>query len=542
MGTEFGDNMKSMMELISSRNDAEVIATSATKKAKKEKEITYEFEVSGIDFTATRILNGKPTRKLICYLSRDDPVKAGPVIALYDKGEISEITENKLRAFLDGVDVNIPIPDCMSVPYLMNPKNHKHFIAALMSLKAEEGGYYSERYVKRMNNEVKLIRMGLLNIDIMVEQLSRDYNRIDPWYSYGYSYYSGETPFDEICESNFHTKMVKHAIGYNMRTHNLSYPEALQYLYQDREKTGKNSKKIIDGSMLKSFIVLANRYDEPFAIKCLDEYLDNDNLSGISYHELDEILRIRPGSKYDDGYYNHQSNFTKGTLVLSRINEEEESKAMIFDKYRFWEYVQQAITVGRGRSLSSYLSTWKDYLLMSQDLEKGEIKDKYPDAIQIAHDLCQEKYEINKDEGLKNDLMTATEEASNLCDIDMDGWQFRILRTPVDFSDEANQQANCVASYMKRCARRETIVGSLRPKDAPRTVVTVEVHFWKNFDNKPIEFIQCKERFNNEPTKDHRKILEKFEKEINTRYLKKVKKEMKENESGRDKTEGSSSL
>lgn len=502
MSTEFGNIMKDVMKVVGDE-DNKVVTTNREKKGKT---VSYDIQSSGIDMIATRYLNGKETRQLVVFLSRTDDA-GNAIVVLKEKKTVLDVNKQRLNSFLDGCDSPVKT-GCTAVPYL---RKGVSFIESFLEIVEDKS---VQKYVK----------LGLLDTEVLMGLREKSYyNRlIKPWfkdctYSSGFRYNDDK----ENCDDNAHFKLVKTAIGYNMRVFNMSYNEALYALYQESnnnrygDNVFKSNRKVVTGNILRAMIVLANRYDEPFAIKCLEEYMDTDNLSGIEYESLDKILRIKSGAKYEKNRWSDTLSqyVSSDSLLYKRLTEAEENRAVTFDKNRLWEYLLQSASVGLGRNMSSYLTTWKDYLQMANDINNGIIE-KYPDALQIAHDICQEKYEVSGDERLKNGLFENTKKASEICDceVSLDGsntkYQFRILRTPNEFVDEANQQSNCVASYMQRCSCGDTLVGSMREVGADRTELTIEVR------PEDYKIIQVRGRFNKMPTDKQNKIVEKIQHKI----------------------------
>lgn len=510
--------MNSMLEIVSPDGNKE---TKKNYKAKNDKIVTYEYQASGIDVAITRILNGKPTRTLLCFLSKSDE-NGLPVIELVEvKGEKKthlEYSEERLRLLLDGVkDHDIAISGCTSIPYL--PSDKTNFVRCIS-------------LIKKSRPLADLFRQGIINMKILMEMYLFSTNwvrdRIEmPWYCKNSSYREDADSFvNGLKPENVHPKMIKYMVGYNMKVHNMTYSEALMKLYRaegyssDREEM-RGNRKVANRVTMRFFVTLANRYDEPFALKCLEEYLDNDMLYGLNDNELDALLRIKKDAVYDRYSY---SSCVNGSFTYMSVKDEDLDRTVKFDKNTLWEYILHAIAVGKGRSLSSYINLWKDYCTMTLEIT-GKLKDKYPETIQVAHDLVNEKYQMNKDEILKRQLSKSTELASRICDIDRTvgdiKYQFRILKTPVEFSDEATQQSNCVASYMQRCAKGETIVGSLRPKGSDTTLLTIEVDAKQNY-----KMIQIRGRFNRSATDAEQEVVDNFQTEIYKRYDKYLKGEL----------------
>lgn len=508
MTTAFGEKMRMVMGALENQDSTD--APSVKKRYQpREKVVEYTFDSSGVDMVVTRVLNGKETKKLIVYLSRETE-DGRPVFLFEDKGTYYDADDKKLMAFLDGADTWVKT-GCMSVPRI---KKDKEFFKAL-------------RLVLDNNDVRALVKMGILDTDLIMYIMGNGSYSRTPWYCYEQSRYYREDTFREMYMDNIHLKMVKWAIGYNIKKTGCTYQEALKSLYSTKEDRYDEdlgvikSNRMISNAEFKAFVVLANRYDEPFAVKCMEDYMEDDNLDGISWSYLDDILRIKTGSKCSKTTYSGVVGTLVGqSLLYGRLRDDEEKTVLNFDKNSLWEYILSSTIVGRGKKLDDYLSTWKDYLAMTMDIEE-KVRDKYPQYLKVAHDIVEDRYEITKDTRITESLMKATEESSKICDVEAKGWQLRVLRTASDFYNEKVQQSNCVASYVNRCIAKETIVASARPKDSETTVITVEI------SPGSYEFIQMKGRFNRYPTKEENEILNVLQEKVYDN-LKKIKdKEMK---------------
>lgn len=496
--SEFGNFVKGVMNDLEKRESLE-------KKERKEKIVTYRCESSGIDMAVTRILNGKDTRTLVILLSQMDD-NGKPVILMKEKDKVLEVTENSLRSFLDGADPQI-ITGCTAIPYL---KKGKEFVETFWE-------------VIHSKNFIKLAKMGVIDLECIVELNSRNDG---PWYLGGYDRYSSIMPrinkMTEEMFENVHPKIIKYAVNYMMETFELPYHKALQYVYRNNGNGGyyrstievDNGKKYIMNDSVTAFVAIANRYDEPFALQCMEEYMNDLNLIGLKGESVDTMLRIKTDGVFTkDNWGTKRGEYAGASLIYNGRSQVVERLAVNFEKRRFWEYILNATCVGRGRDLNGYVVLWRDYIEMAMTTDK-KIKEKYPEYLQVEHDKYSEKYDFVKNTVEEQALMKVTEKASKICDVNIKDYQFRILRTPQAFCDEAAQNSNCVASYISKCSAGVTYVGSFRPKDSETTLLTVEI------DPNTYRMIQIRGKFNRMATDKEMEQLNKIAKKIENRWKK----------------------
>ena len=90
-----------------------------------------------------------------------------------------------------------------------------------------------------------------------------------------------------------------------------------------------------------------------------------------------------------------------------------------------------------------------------------------------------------------------------------------MLRTQKDYTDEAKQNSNCVASYVENTIRGQCWVCSFRVRDSDETTLTVEV--------RPAtgRMVQIRGKYNRRATAKELKALRKFQ----TKVFKNMEKE-----------------
>jgi hypothetical protein len=192
----------------------------------------------------------------------------------------------------------------------------------------------------------------------------------------------------------------------------------------------------------------------------------------------------------------------------------KKGKAQVnLDKNRLWDFIQHAVAVGKGSNLNDYLSQYSDYLKQAMFCD-DRIKDKYPDYLQVAHDIYSEKYRMIKDFKDTQRLRERAAEGRTVIDQVHDGYQLKTLCEVNEFLEEARQNCNCVASYVENVKKGSCWIASFRKLGADSTQLTVEV-------NPEGEMVQIRGKFNRMPTPGEMDILEKFKAGIRSRMNKK---------------------
>lgn len=509
--SEFGNAVKDLMKDLDKRESLE------TQKKNNKKVVTYKIEASGIDMMVTRILNDKETRTLVLLLSQVDE-DGKPVIIMKEKGKLLEVSERTLASFLDGdLEVHPVKTGCTAIPYL---RKGASYIKALWAF------IHSHKCIR-------LAKMGVYDLECLLEGYGDRYgDTCSPWFIGEDSWDAVIVKINRMSEemfNNIHPKIIRYAVEHEMNTFGVSHSEALKNIYAvSRGYYGRTNSNEIDNGLkhvkrdaLDAFIVIANRYDEPFAMKCMEEYLNDLNLSGLNGKKLLSLFTLTSRKSNVKRDYNQRvdgEHVGGPSLLYEGKNPRLDELAIQFDKKRFWEYILYATCIGRGKSLDNYIDLWKDYILMCQYVD-DRIKEKYPEYLQIDHDIYSEKFDLIKNTIEEKKLMDATALASKICDVNTKGFQFRVLRKSQDFADEAAQNSNCVASYITRCANGDTIVGSFRPKGDEKTLLTVEI------SPKTYEMIQIRGKFNRYATEKEMEELNKIGTKISKRWEKYCKGE-----------------
>lgn len=137
--------------------------------------------------------------------------------------------------------------------------------------------------------------------------------------------------------------------------------------------------------------------------------------------------------------------------------------------------------------------------LRMQKILYGKIREKYPEYLSSLHIKLSNMLRVRQDiidaEGFENEV----EEMKNY-EWKPDGYKWQIIcpKNKEDMIDEANQQQNCLASYVSRVAEGTSRIYFLRSSNEnmkDKSVVTIETN-----DNK---VVQVKARNNRNADKEH---------------------------------------
>ena len=513
--TQFGDDMKA--ELLAINENGLITTEEHKKQTHAERNYEYKFEVSGVDMKGTRIMNGKETQTLYIFLSQTD-AEGHPLIFIKQKnGSRVAFDEKSYKSFADGLSVKKCYPNGTvktGSDYIPSLYRNDTFIRILYALETNPGF-------------VELIKKGYVNTDI-IYSLTNDkyyyrsqYNM--PWFISNVDRYSRSSNiFDEenYNKQNMHEKLYKFIINDLMERYKINFLTAQKIVFSD-----SNDELIkFDYDAMKSFIIIANAYDEPFAIKCYQQYMDHHLMNNLKDQYLTPILTIpNDRRRYGtDMAYHARYGGTLNLLNPKNMDNIKETMTnfISFEKNRFWQFIVNSVRKGRGTRINTYLNMWSDYLHNCIEVD-GEIKEKYPEDLAEKHDVYSEAKELMQKFNDHEKLMNITEIASKVCDITTKKWQMKVFRTQRDYVIEARQTGSCVAGYVGKAINGTSFVCSFRPKDADETLLTVEI------SNKTEEgrynkwdMIQIQGLQNRDATKDEMAILKQFQKKIYKNLLK----------------------
>ena len=445
-------------------------------KKKTGKSVTkYQYEASGIDMIVSRIVNDKCTMKLFICLSQPDSTGNGTLIlkSMRD-GTMKEATVDSINSFFNGL-VGVQKTGSNVIPTVASGKD-----------------FAKRLYAAKDAHLIEVFKEGLFNTDLLD---SDEYSL--PWYvcdqSMRYHSSAGYGIEDR------HPKLMRLMIETLAKNHNITYSDALAKSCDDRYSRRYDGN---DGPFksIWAFSMLADMFDEPYATRCFLEYINNARLSGLTAGGIRSFFErlTEPGAGYRYGASRNWAETVKSHKCGNVLTT--------LDKNRLWQFIQHAVGVGLGSKLNSYLDLYADYLVQCQACDL-KIKDKYPDNLQVMHDIYSEKYTL-----IKEFRETATfERMGNVgrqyIDMVHDGYQLKTLTAVNEFLEEARQNCNCVASYVENVKQGKCWIASFRKKDADTTQLTIEIR-------SNGEMVQIKGRYNREPTDEERELLRPFQEAV----------------------------
>ena len=203
-------------------------------------------------------------------------------------------------------------------------------------------------------------------------------------------------------------------------------------------------------------------------------------------------------SVFHSGEVIHQYGRPRIRLPLLDNHEKRKFNLRDFKNYLWYQSYHQ----GYADDINNFMHSWADSLRM-QEMIYGKIKDKYPDNLascekKLAYKFAQIKQEIDEKKW--------AEMVERMELLEHKGRTYSIIcpKTAADVLDEAQQQSNCLASYVSKIIKGECMVLFCRRTDAPeKSLVTVEI-----LTNGDLG--QVRARFNRMPTLEVKEFIEKW--------------------------------
>jgi DNA-directed RNA polymerase subunit RPC12/RpoP len=165
-----------------------------------------------------------------------------------------------------------------------------------------------------------------------------------------------------------------------------------------------------------------------------------------------------------------------------------------------------------GCDASDSFVTWRDYIGFCKGL-KWDLKNEFilfPKDLQKAHDEAMDLLEAKKDEAVDKKIREMYQSHYSRFH-----WEYKELtmvvpRCAEDIRKEGQDQHNCVATYVERVARKNTVILFLRKKSEPeKSYYTVEYNKGR--------VIQCRRFANGGMTKEIHAAIQKFERDMAAR-------------------------
>ena len=134
--------------------------------------------------------------------------------------------------------------------------------------------------------------------------------------------------------------------------------------------------------------------------------------------------------------------------------------------------------------------------------------DKYPRHFLTTHKIASRNYNRLKEKFIEEDFQKRIDEEMEKTFGD---YCFIYPKCTQDIKDEAVQQNNCVASYIKRVIDGECHILFMRKKEQPdKSLVTIEVRKGK--------IVQALQRFNHPLTEEQQEVVDKWNKWYSKKY------------------------
>ena len=171
---------------------------------------------------------------------------------------------------------------------------------------------------------------------------------------------------------------------------------------------------------------------------------------------------------------------------------------MKYDSFRDF-VLYESVRMGYGMNFLNFFQIWNDTLDMQVQLY-GCIKEKYPKDLPLLHNKMSYKAFLMKDKIDEKKFNLQCMKAAAY-EGTYDGFTFIAPKTRQDFYDEATQQSNCLAGYVKKFTNGCCLILFMR-KDPEQSYITVEI-----IDG---EVNQAKLACNAEPSMGDKSILYKW--------------------------------
>lgn len=463
---EFKDTIMTALEEFNAQAPEPIVEV---KKTRKPIEVTFTFEGSGIDMVVTRNVSGKPNKILYILLSQRDEEDRGRILIKdLKKGLMTGATSDSIFGFFKGLEGEM----CTGLDVMPHVRHSKPFAEKLT--------------LARVRQYTDLLKVGALTISTIAPT--------DGYRTPAYAKFNRYI-YDAIgyeITSPQRLKLVRDLVTHLSELKGMSYGETF-----DQICISRNYYTETKVTSLWAFVMLGDLYDDDFARKCYYEYMDNDNLGELDGYRLFRLVLSCIEYNVVD------SNWTDSVTSF------RENPRIRLDKNRLWEFIMHAVSVGMGSNLDNYLDLYRDYLNSAYKCD-GKIKDKYPEYLQVAHDIYVEKERRIARFQRGAELLDEAEKGAPIINQTIDGYELKVLSTVNEFLEEARQNSNCVASYINQAAKGCCWIASFRPANSARTQLTIEI-------DPRFEMVQIKGVCNRSPTKKEMMTLEKFQEGIRKR-------------------------
>lgn len=163
-----------------------------------------------------------------------------------------------------------------------------------------------------------------------------------------------------------------------------------------------------------------------------------------------------------------------------------------------------SVRMGFADSMQNFFRTWKDTLRMQVDLY-GKVKEKYPEDLLTLHNKLSYQERLHREE-IDERRFGIMSVLTKRFEMQIGDWVFIAPTKPDDFRDEATQQANCLAGYIRKYANGECHIMFMRKASAPdQSVVTIELS-----NDEELRLRQAYQACNKTCTAEQKSVIDKW--------------------------------
>lgn len=225
-------------------------------------------------------------------------------------------------------------------------------------------------------------------------------------------------------------------------------------------------------------------------------YKKYTDMFNIFFDMEDEVEMFKFSSiAYSRSYNRSLSSLDKFAELVYKSNYNTKSLIKYIDNIMLFEGIENSIDV---------IELLYDYVLMSKKISPKF--EKYPRYLKTVHDIAIRNYNRLKEQFDEEEFNKRRRE-----DFEFKCGDFVFLypKTTSDIKDEAVQQSNCVASYIKRVINGECHIMFMREKNFKnQSLVTLEI------TTNDYRVVQARGKFNRDTYKTEKEAIEKFNKHL----------------------------
>lgn len=199
--------------------------------------------------------------------------------------------------------------------------------------------------------------------------------------------------------------------------------------------------------------------------------------------------KILFNKRFENSYLNKNTDFKNMVISISQYLIENKYPKLvfnIFEGYRIENFIELVnIYKYDSRKLFIYLNsskkniyTLKDYCNIMKNKLKIKVYDKYPESLEIVHDLAVENYNAIKDILKAEDWKEKVLSTINIKNFEFKDKNYCIIypKTPNEIAEEGCNMKNCVKSYIDTVMNRTCDIVFMRKIGfEEESFITVEV-------------------------------------------------------------------